>query len=85
MFYRNGCAADRPGGTTMHRLKAILIVFIITAALLPFYLLYKYLAVRLRPKESGTRFLLWLLLVLVMIFAYTFLVVFIIKLVFPSA
>jgi hypothetical protein len=58
---------------------------IIVISLLPFYFLYKYLEKRIRPKESGRRFLCWLLAELALVFVFTFLIVFIIKLIFPKA
>jgi hypothetical protein len=39
----------------------------------------------IQPKESMRRFLAWLIIVLTLIFVYTFLVVFIIRLLFPQA
>lgn len=69
----------------MQRLRAILIVLLITASLLPFYLLYQYLVKWIQPKQSLSRFIAWLILVLAMIFIYTFIVVFIIRRLFPSA
>lgn len=67
------------------RLKAITIISIIILSLLPVYMLYKYLEKVVRPRESLQRFFSWLLAMMVAIFAYTFLVVLIIKLVFPRA
>ena len=65
--------------------KATIIVLLIIASLLPAYLLYQYLAKKMRPRESGSRFLAWMVTVFAIIFAYTFLVVFIIRLIFPGA
>jgi len=65
--------------------EAFAIMAIILASLLPAYLLHKYLQKKMRPKESGRRFLLWLLAELALVFAITFLTVFMIKLIFPKA
>ena len=67
------------------KLKAIAILLIIVLSLIPFYQLYKYLQVAMRPKDSIQRFFLWLLTNFILIFAYTFLIVFIIKWLFPAA
>jgi len=58
---------------------------IILVSLIPVYVLYKYLQQKMRPRESGRRLLLWLLACFLLIFGYTFFVVFIIKLLFPGA
>jgi hypothetical protein len=58
---------------------------IILFSLIPVYLLYKYLQKVIRPQESGRRFLLWLLAELALVFSFTFLLVFVIKLLFPKA
>jgi hypothetical protein len=62
-----------------------LIVLMIIVSLLPANWLYKFIERKIDPRRSGKRFLAWLLLVFIFIFAYTFLVVFIIRLVFPGA
>ena len=67
------------------KLKSIGILFFIILSLLPVYLLYKYLQRVMRPKESMLRFLFWLITIFALIFTYTFLVVFIIKMLFPTA
>ncbi|MEQ1677805.1 MAG: hypothetical protein ABL876_13935 [Chitinophagaceae bacterium] len=67
------------------RFKAVIIVLLIILSLLPVYMLYKYLEKVMRPKESVLRFLGWMVAVLALIFVYTFLVVFVIQLVFPGA
>ena len=67
------------------KLKSIAILFIIILSLLPAYWLYKKLQMAMRPKESMTRFLFWLVTVFALIFAYTFLVVFVIRMLFPTA
>jgi len=48
-------------------------------------MLYKYLQKVMQPKESLGRFLCWILAMFVVIFAYTFLLVFGIKMLFPGA
>jgi len=67
------------------RLQAVTILLIIIASLLPVYMLYKYLQKIMQPKESMRKFLLWLLVNFILIFGYTFLLVFAIKLLFPGA
>jgi hypothetical protein len=67
------------------KLKAVLILLLIILSLLPAYALYQYLQRVIQPKESMRRFLAWLIIVLTLIFVYTFLVVFIIRLLFPQA
>ncbi|MEK7225986.1 MAG: hypothetical protein AAB221_09915 [Bacteroidota bacterium] len=67
------------------KLKSLAILFIIIVSLFPVYLLYKYLQKRIQPRESARRFLYWLLASFAMIFAYTFLLVFLIKMLFPEA
>jgi hypothetical protein len=65
--------------------KAVAILLIIIFSLIPVYLLYKYLQKIMRPKESMGLFIFWLLTNFVLIFGYTFLVVFFIRLLFPGA
>lgn len=67
------------------KLKAVAIVLLIIFSLLPAYWLFKYLLQVMRPKESGLRFIGWLLANFLLIFSYTFLIVFVIKLLFPRA
>lgn len=67
------------------RAKAVIIILCILASLIPAYAMLGYLKKWLRPRESGSRFAAWLLSALAFIFLYTFLVVFIIRLVFPRA
>ena len=69
----------------MNRLKAFAILGIIVLSLIPVYLLYKYLQRVMRPRESMRRFLFWLLTVFLLIFAYTFVIVLLIKMIFPGA
>ena len=67
------------------RLKAVAILLIIILSLLPMFMLYKYLQRVMRPRESMSRFLLWLLTNFILIFLYTFSIVFAIRLLFPKA
>ncbi|MEO6611960.1 MAG: hypothetical protein ABIT05_11520 [Chitinophagaceae bacterium] len=67
------------------KLKGAIVLLIIVLSLIPVYGLYKYLARVTRPKESLQRFALWLFLVLALVFIYTFLLVFSIKMLFPGA
>jgi hypothetical protein len=69
----------------MNKAKAIAILGIILLSLFPVYILYKYLQKVMRPSESMQKFLLWVLTMLFIIFGYTFLLVLIIKLLFPGA
>lgn len=69
----------------MPQWKSILIVGIILLSLLPLYGMYRKLQSVTRPKESLRRFLTWLLAVLTLIFVYTFLLVLLIRLLFPGA
>lgn len=65
------------------KLKALTILFIVLMSLFPVYLLYNYLQKILRPKESMRRFFFWMIASFALIFAYTFLLVFLISLTFP--
>jgi hypothetical protein len=65
--------------------KALMILVIIIGSLLPVYLVYRYLQRKMEPHASGWKFLLWLLTVLSVIFVYTFLLVLLIRLLFPGA
>jgi len=67
------------------KLKAFVIVGIILISLVPVYLFNKYLQKVLRPRESAGRFITYLFIGLILIFAYTFLLVFAIKRLFPNA
>jgi hypothetical protein len=67
------------------QLKAIAISGIIFCSLIPVYLLYKYLQKKIRPKESMGRLFLYLFAGFAMVFVYTFIIVFIIKKIFPEA
>jgi hypothetical protein len=67
------------------KLKSLAILFIILVSLVPAFLLYKYLERSMRPRDSVKRFIAWLFSVFILVFAYTFLVVFVIRLFFPGA
>ena len=67
------------------KLKALAILAIILVSLFPVYLLYKYMQRIIRPKESAGRLFLYLFAGFALVFVYTFLVVFIIKKIFPGA
>lgn len=63
----------------------MLILGIIVLSLIPVYIVYKYLQQVMKPKESMQNFFFYLCAVLALVFAYTFLLVFIIKMLFPAA
>jgi hypothetical protein len=65
--------------------KAIVILLLILASLIPAYLLNKYLQKIIRPRESLGRLFFYLLNGMLLVFVYTLLLVFVIKLLFPSA
>jgi hypothetical protein len=67
------------------KFKAVIILLIIIFSLIPAYMMYKYLQKVMRPKESMRLFFLWLLTNFILIFVYTFLIVFLIRLLFPGA
>jgi len=67
------------------KLKALVILFIILASLIPVYLVNRYLQKAIRPKESLGRLFLYLLSGFLVVFIYTFLVVLTIKKLFPGA
>ena len=69
----------------MLKTKGLIILGIILVSLLPVYLVYKYLQRLMKPKESLQRFFLYLLVVFMLVFGYTFLLVFVIRLLFPEA
>jgi ATP/ADP translocase len=67
------------------KLKALAILFIILASLIPVYVFNKYLQQKIRPRASMGRLFLYMLSGFLLVFAYTFLVVFMIKKLFPNA
>jgi hypothetical protein len=67
------------------KLKALAILFIILASLIPVYLFNRYLQKKIRPRASMGRLFLYMLSGFLLVFAYTFIVVFVIKKLFPDA
>jgi phosphatidylglycerophosphate synthase len=67
------------------KVKAVVIMVAIILSLLPVYLANKYLQKIINPGDSLKKFLLYLAVVFALIFLYTFLLVFIIRLIFPDA
>ena len=67
------------------KLKGIIIIFIIGLALLPAWICIKWLEKKIRPRESGTRFFGYLVLMFLLVFVFSFLLVFGIRLLFPGA
>jgi len=67
------------------KLKALVILLVIVISLIPVYSLYKYLQKIIRPKESFGRLFLYLFAGSLLVFVYTFLIVFVIKKLFPGA
>lgn len=65
--------------------KALLIMLIIIVSLFPVYMLNKFLQQKTRPRESLGQLFLYLLSGFALVFIYTFLLVFVIKKLFPSA
>ena len=65
--------------------KAIVILLIILASLLPVYAINKYLQKILRPRESLARLFSYLLGGMLLVFVYTLLLVLLIKWIFPNA
>jgi hypothetical protein len=69
----------------MQKLKAFIILIVVLVSLIPVYLVNKWLQQKIRPKQSFSRLLLYILSGFALVFIYTFLVVFIIKKLFPGA
>jgi hypothetical protein len=67
------------------KLKALVILLIIIVSLFPVYLFNKFLQKIIRPKASLGRLFLYLFSGFTMVFVYTFLIVYIIKKLFPAA
>ena len=65
--------------------KAIVILLIIIVAIIPFYSLNKYLQKLIQPRQSMSRLGFYMLSALAIIFIYTFLLVLVIKKLFPEA
>jgi hypothetical protein len=66
-------------------LKPLAIMAIVIFSLLPVYMGYQYLGRKIQPRGSMKRFVGWLFVVFVLIFVYTFLLVLLIKSLFPGA
>jgi predicted transporter len=69
----------------MNKLKALGILFIILASLIPAYYLSKYLQKLLKPRESIGRLVVYMIAVMLLVFIYSFLLVLVIKWLFPNA
>lgn len=69
----------------MHKLQGLLILILVLVSLAGFYTLYRFLYKRTVARHSFSALLLFVLLVVLAVFCYTFLVVFIIRLLFPPA
>jgi len=67
------------------KLRAIIILMLIIVALIPAYSINKILQKVLRPRESLTRLLCYLLSALLLVFAYTMVLVLLIRYFFPTA
>jgi hypothetical protein len=69
----------------MHKPTGFIILSLMLVILLPVYFINKWMQKMIRPGESGTRLISYIMMVLLLIFVYTFLLVFIIKWLFPAA
>jgi len=67
------------------KIKAIIILLIILVSLIPVWMLYRYARVKMKARESMGRFLLFMLIMFAVIFSYTFLLVFLVRMIFPGA
>ncbi|MEI2756368.1 MAG: hypothetical protein V9F46_07905 [Chitinophagaceae bacterium] len=65
--------------------KGVIIIGIILISLFLVYQFFKYLRIIIKPEINWGRFLLWLLASLSLVFVSTFVIVFIVKLIFPIA
>jgi hypothetical protein len=65
--------------------RSLMIVALILLSLLPLYLLYKWLQVKMNPRQSLQHFFGFMAVMFVVVFVYTFLLVFSIRLLFPGA
>ncbi len=66
-------------------MKSLMVMGLILLSLLPLFLLYKWLQVKLNPRQSLQRFFGFMAVMFVVVFLYTFLLVFGIRLVLPGA
>jgi len=67
------------------RWKAIVILVIILVSLIPAYSLNRYLQKIIRPRESLGRLFLYMFSGMLLVFIFTFILVFLIKMLFPDA
>jgi len=67
------------------KLKAIIILLIITCSIIPLYFFYKYIQRIIRPKESMGRLFLYLMSGFALVFIYSFLIGLLVKMLFPTA
>lgn len=65
--------------------KSLLIIGLILLSLLLFQLLYKWLQEKIHPRKSLQHFLAFTSVVFLVVFIYTFLLVFSIRLLFPAS
>lgn len=65
--------------------KSVLIFLIIVISLIPVYIGNKYLRRIAKPRQSLGRLFLYLLSGLVLVFIYTFLLVWVLRMLFPGA
>jgi len=67
------------------KLKSLMIMGLILLSLLPLFLLYKWLQVKMKPRHSLQHFFGFMAVMFVIVFSYTFLLVFGIRLLFSGA
>ncbi|TMI73248.1 MAG: hypothetical protein E6H09_07550 [Bacteroidetes bacterium] len=67
------------------KLKSIVVIVIILVSLIPLYWINAYLQKKMKPRQSFGRLFSFLLLALFLMFAYTFLIVTIIRKLFVEA
>jgi hypothetical protein len=65
------------------KLRAVAILLIIIVSLIPVYLANKFLQKKIQPRQSAARLFLYMLFGFLLVFAYTFLVVLVIRKLFP--
>jgi len=65
------------------KVRALLILLVVAAAMVPLYYFYRWMQRVMKPRESATRFFLFLFTVFVMIVVYTILIVGIVVRIFP--
>lgn len=69
----------------MHKFQVVLVMAILLFSLAGFYSLYRFLYRKTVSRRSFSRLLLFFFLVVLAVFLYTFLVVLLIRLLFPQA